>query len=525
MLINSGFITYKNNFKNPSNKRMVTFKNSVKSYGVQFKGSQKNTLKAVFLSLIALVTAPALYAKTVGKLTEFKGINIPAIRIPSQIKTPSLPKLLCANFESFDYLKELQTLSEQVPFKLSYYFEKGKSEKEIIRKKLEDYKKLVEDIPQSIKEKGLLSVSNYQKSIVAILKTCGEYGAMYIKNIPDKENILIHAQGLERLSNAAKKIQGFEFNNSALFNGFNADDLMKKVVIPNEKVAKGEEVGKNQNNLIIITHQFGSDTEFGFIKDFSDSTYLKKHINIPEVGKYDFDEGFLEHYNNILVIQPKLHADNVLNEAFDKIDKAISKGAKTDIMVIAHGVGGYGMKLITPKDGFYEGIFLLDKNDFAERKPFVQSIFNIFQNSINKGYHPRFIGNGCKSEFLQECVDKLLGENAKNVRVFGTPYNIKGVSYFGFSKEGFLSFITKVSPFFNEKKIGLLIKLTETDRVQPDWQKTSSFLLQRDNEEKATALGSKIISDYTNGILHGTAFKPNSNMAMSYQVLEFKYPK
>lgn len=531
MRINSNFITYKNKTQNSYNTTAINSKTAVKPLCTSFSGLvQRNTFKALVLSLVALVTTPSIYAKTVDKFADFKGKNIPLLGLPAQIKKPPIPRVLCADTEIFNYTDEIQTLSKQVPFKLSYYFSEGKSEAETIAEKAQDYKKLIEDIPQKIAKKGLPDVLSYQKSVISILKTCGEYGALYIKNIPDKENMIIHAQGLQRLLAAAKKIQGCEFNNAALFNGFSADDLMRKVVIPNEKVAKGEIIGAGQNNLIIVTHEFGCDDEGNFKGDFSGNTYLKKHLDFPGGTNFDFQEGFLEHYNNILVIQPSGNADNVLSEAFAKIEKALFKGSKTDIIAIGHGVNNSGIELSRKSNMARGNSLLLNSGDFLSvavgGQPFAQSIARIFNSAIEQGYNPRFIGDGCDTEFLQSSLDTLLGKNSKNVRVFGTPYSIRGVSYLGFSKDGKLSFIAEVNPFFNDK-YGLLVEITEAEGAKPDWYRTQSFFLNDDSgqEEKAEGLDRRIIDGFRNGTLTGTAYKPDNNMAMNYQVIEFSNPK
>lgn len=509
---------------------------------INFRGLKKipsNKLRAILLSFMTLLpnhlakaddvvvkTADEAALKTAQIIedTSKKGHEIDSKLIISD-KTELPPIKIYNESEFAPILKELANdfPNNVKPGQSFYYDPKTKpSDNEVITRKLNDYKSLLENIPASFAKGGTDSINLYKSSVISILKTCGEYGAMYIKNIPDPQNIMVHAQELIRLSTASEKIQGCKFQNAALFNGFSAEELMKKVVIPNEKIANNEIVGKNQNILIAITPEFGRDRVY--TTTFDSKTYFTKHAQV--LNKiYDFNDSLFGHYDNILVIQPNgKNADDVLDTAFPNIEKNLFKGTKADIMYIGE---------ITPVNGAIlsnryrtaikdDGIYMLDIGDFNPSdkggKPFSISIANIFINAIDAGYKPRIIGDGCKSEqLLQNSINKILPENYRDkVKVFGTPYFVNDNSITGFSTDNKLSFVNKVDPFFDTNK-GLLIRITEPEKkIQSDWQKTDSFILD-------DVLQKKIIADYYNGIKNGVLVKPNG-MIMEYSVISYRNP-
>lgn len=436
-----------------------------------------------------------------------------------------LPSIKIYNESEFTpMLRELANdFSNNIKPEQSFYYKKSMSHEDVITKKFNDYKSLLENIPINFIKGGADSINLYKSSVISILKTCGEYGAMYIKNIPDSQNIMLHAQELTRLSIASEKIQGCKFQNAALFNGFSAEELMKKVVIPNEKIANNEIIGENENTLIIMTPEFGRDRVYA--TTFDGKTYFTKHTQ--DSNKiYDFNDSLLGHYDNILIIQANgKNSDDVLDTAFPNIEKNLSKGAKTDIMYIGEitPVNGAILSSRYPTAIKDDGIYMLDEGDFNPidkgGKPFSISIANIFKNAIDKGYKPRIIGDGCRSEqLLQDSINKILPENyGDKVHVFGTPYFVNDNSITGFSADNKLSFVNRVDPFFDNESKGLLIKITEIDKkIQPDWQKTDSFILD-------DVLKKKIITDYNSGIKNGVLVKPNG-MIMEYKVISYVNP-
>lgn len=475
------------------------------SDNISFSGLKRpplNKAKAILLSLMTLFSTPNMLKSddVLGKTFEEVGAKTALIK----------------SLEG-DFSLMLEKLSNEVPVKKSFYYDSdidgiNPSVKVINSRRLDDYNKLLESYPDL----------DSKNSVISILKTCGEYGAMYIRNIPDSENILKHAQGLNRLAIASEKIQGCKFQNAAIFNGFSADELMKKVVIPNEKIANGEVIGKGENTLIMITPEFGSDGNT-YVSTFNNKPFLSKNGQISN-KIFNFTESFLGHYDNILVIQPNgKNADDVLNTAFANVEKGLYKGAKTDMMYLGHDINGFNGTMLSdwyPSIKRDSGIYMMDIGDFEPvskgGKTFAVSIANIFKNAINNGYNPSIIGNGCNSEkLLQGAVNKLLPESIQDkVHVFGTPYYANDPPIMGFSSDNRLSYVKKVDPFFDNNTKGLLIRITDSgNKTQPDWQKTDSFVL----DEKLKA---KIINDYRSGIGSGVLVKSNG-MIMEYRVLTY----
>lgn len=513
-------------------------KNSVNFCG--FKKQSFGKVKAILLSFMTLLpsnlakaddvivkTTDEAASKTaqIVKEASKKGSEINSKLIVSE-KT-ELPNIKIYNDSEFTpILKQLANdLPSNVKPNQSFYYDDSitrMSDSDVIAKKFNDYKSLLENVPDSFVKGGTDSINLYKSSVISILKTCGEYGAMYIKNIPDSQNIMLHAQELARLSTASEKIQGCKFQNAALFNGFSADELMKKVVIPNEKIANNEVIGENQNVLITMVPEFGRDSAFD--TTFKNKTFLTKHAQVSN-KIYDFNDSFFNHYDNILMIQANgKNSDDVLNTAFTNIEKNLSPKAKADIMYIGEINTANGAMLSSryPTAIKDDGIYMLDIGDFNPidkgGKPFSISIKNIFKNSIDAGYQPRIIGDGCKSEqLLQGAVNKILSENYREkVQVFGTPDFANAAPIMGFSADNKLSFVKQIEPFFDTNK-GLLIRVTEPEKkIQSDWQKTDSFVLD-------DVLKKKIITDYNNGIKNEVLVKPNG-MIMEYNVISYRNP-
>lgn len=501
--------------------------------------TRSNKLKAILLSFMTLLPNHLVKADDVAvKTADEAALKTAQIIEDASKKGHEIDsKLIISNkieippikiYNESEFNPILKDLANDFPTNVKpgqsfYYDPKTKpSDSEVITRKLNDYKSLLENIPANFIKSGTDSINLYKSSVISILKTCGEYGAMYIKNIPDPKNIMLHAQELIRLSIASEKIQGCKFKNAALFNGFSADELMKKVVIPNEKIANNEMIGENQNTLIAMTPEFGRDRVY--TTTFNTKTYFTKHAQ--DSNKiYDFNDSLFGHYDNILVIQPNgKNADDVLDTAFPNIEKNLFKGAKTDIMYIGEitPVKGAILSNRYPTSIKDDGIYMLDEGDFKPLneggKPFSISIANIFINAIDEGYRPRIIGDGCKSEeLLQDSINKILPGNYRDkVEVFGTPYFVNDNSITGFSADNKLFFVNKVDPFFDTNK-GLLIRITETDKkIQSDWQKTDSFILD-------DTLQKKIIADYNKGIKNGVLVKPNG-MIMEYNVISYRNP-
>lgn len=474
-----------------------------------------NTFKAAVLSLVTIFTIPSFNTKAEEILVDAS----------ASIKSELVDSITSLNAQE-SINKGLDVLSKKIPAEKSYYFSKEKSNLEIYKIKLEDYNNLVNNVPKSIANKGDAAVLLFKKSIISILDQCGEYGAMYIKNIPDLDNIVEHANGISRLLNAIKNIQGCSYENIAVLNGLSAKELLNKVVIPNEKLLNEEKIGENQNTVVIISHEFGSDPGNFYKKDFSTKPLNSKDIKIDFLN-YKFNSTFLSNYDNILLVQPnKQTADSTLNTAFSNIEQGLEKGAKTDILYIGHGYGTKGAVLSNGYDSYNNTPSLIDLSDFKPidngGQVFAQSIARIFKNSIENGYNPRFIGDGCNSEFLQDAINNIMpNEYKESVHVFGTPYDSNGTAYLGFSADKKLSLVTKVSKFF--KNMGLMIRITEIDpskleKIKKNYNpfyELQSFYLDR-------GLSKNIIADTKSGKngTHGVAAKKNG-MLIEYEDIEY----
>lgn len=288
----------------------------------------------------------------------------------------------------------------------------------IKERRLDDYLAVTKNVPESVQKQGPEAVKKYRDNTISILDTTGEFGPAYIKHVPDPENMDKHADGLKKLSDAAEKNQGCKFKNATLFNGFTADELNQKVVIPNEKLAKGEKVGEKGETLVMITHEGGTDYN-GAFEDFYNSTNMSSK-NYQASGKNcKFDESFLGHYDSILVIQPNnQNADTTLNKGLGKISSGLDKNAKVDFTTIAHSGGGDPF-LSIPRDdkgnvdeqkmhfGTRDSKSMMDGTDFVSKtkQPYVDSMNKMFNQSKENGHVTRFIGQGCETDYLMKSIN------------------------------------------------------------------------------------------------------------------------
>lgn len=421
-----------------------------------------------------------------------------------------------------DLLVELDKLAKKGNIKQSYYYDYyGKldnSEQAVEERRFEDYKSLVMNVPDSILLSGASETRNYMSDVISILQNCGEYGAFYIKNMPDKENMAIHATCIERLSNASKKIQGCKYENIALLNGLSAQELMQKVVIPNEKIANGETIGKNQNTLIMITNEYGKDTEGAFIDNYSTKAFSEKNTNL-EYKNYTFDETFLGHYDNIILIQPTgINADDALNSAFTKLEKYINLGANVDIAYMAHSSGdGVTLSDIYKIDGKNQ-VNRIDTQDFNPigngGQPFAQSMKRIFKNSIDNGYNPRFICMGCDSDKLQVLFQEFDGK----IHIFGTPFDNNDKYVLGFNNNS-LVMASKSSRFY--KNYGLLYAITEL-KIKLAVKLLNSFSIDKGLGRGTNPDLDLILLDNLQKGENGGIVEKENGMTMLYDIIKYK---
>lgn len=338
------------------------------------------------------------------------------------------------------------------------------------QRRLDEYIEATKNVPDSVSQKGSEAVQKYRNGVLSIIETSGELAPLYVKLIPDPENISKHADGLKRLSIASEKNQGCKFTNATLFNGFNAEELENKVVIPNEKLAKGEKVGAKGETLVIVSHEYGTDYNTAFNSFYKNNYMHNKQISIGEKN-CKFDETFLGHYDSILVIQPTgKTADDTLNDGFFTISKGLDKDAKVDVTTIAHSDGGEPLLSVVKENPSsitkemhvgdkLQPSSMMDNSDFVGKKaqPYSKYMGEIFQKSASNGHISRVIGQGCDTEFLQSTFNVSMPDGAvpEVMGNIGGSYGKVGIG-FNKDKSGVMRFeFTSLQeiPSFDEKGI------------------------------------------------------------------------
>ncbi len=344
-----------------------------------------------------------------------------------------------------------------------------------------------------------------------IVNTYGKYGEFYVSNAPMLEDFCEHRECLNKINTLYKEIQGCSFNNPAIFNGFTLEELNEKVVSPAHKLANGEKFGKNSNNILFMMFEKSCDSEGGFDVDLYKNTFNTQKDTVNG-NEYQFDEPFLKHYDNIILMQPndKQTTDKTLDTLFAKLENSLEDGANLDIIFEGHGIGLAGVKFSTY---FGSEAAMLDVSDFFPIEKggnsFAQNMKNIFVKSIDNGNTPRIIGISCNSDSLQKAINKIMPDDYKDsVKLFGMPYNTFGETAIGFNDNS-LEIITQTAPIKNS--LGMLIKMTEKSEIAEDDNIVDTFLAYENNGENAK----KIIENYQNGKNSGVLTK-SSGVEMKY---------
>ncbi len=429
-----------------------------------------------------------------------------------------------------EQIAKLMILANKQEQGTSYYKKDLKSPTEEVIKnaRMDDYTALTKNVPQSVKAKGPEAINEYRNSVLSILETNGEYGAMYIKHIPDPENIALHASHLKRLSDAAEEVQGCRFTNAAVFNGFTAEELEQKVVIPNEKLAKGEKTGSEGETLVVIVGQGGTDYN-GAFRPYFESDYMKSKGYSAAGKNLKFDQAFIDHYDSILVIQPNDNqsADETLNKGFSSIRKGLDKNAKVDMTFIAHSGGGQPF-LSLPTDKYSGSVYqdnlhygerlhstMMDSSDFGQGgQTYSKDMEKIFEESIKNGHDPRFIGQGCTSEFLQHTFKTNMSEDvAKQIKLFGNMGSSYGKPGIGYVKDNNgdlrLQFSTNQSVETEEGSIE--ISATQMELSAEDTTSAiangTPYILNYSGFYEGGAISTDIKKDSRKGIRSGTLVK------------------
>lgn len=448
---------------------------------ISFHGLKTNH-KAIILSLITLISGgnfnslPSInFSRLLGNKKQLTSFEFNKMKLPKgnllfadELHANLIPENIVPNLCEDDFPSLLRKLSQESYAEKSYYYipaeEKGKPAAYIFAKKLKDYTDLLNDVPESIAKNGSEAILKYKSSVISILQNCGEYGAMYIKNIPDKENILVHASGLKRLTDASVKIQGCKFQNAALFNGLTADELIKKVVIPNEKIANGESIDQAKKVLIFITNEFGKDVGNAFEFNYKSNAFTQRLFKIQD-RKIKYDESFLGHYDIIIPMQPdKMDADIVLNNGFKVIAGVLPPSTNVDIAYMAHSTSAGAILSEVYKPVGFKIPGNMDINDFRSLKnggePYAQIMMSLLKPDS------RLIGLGCYSEGFFNALPV-------QCKKFGTPYSSTGGYYsLGFN-DGKLSLAGSTEKFHGDKN--LLYRIRETDKTPESVSIVESF--------------------------------------------------
>lgn len=398
-----------------------------------------------------------------------------------------------------------------------YRYSSDESTKEVDARKLKEYKRIINSVPKEVTAKGPIETLRYQNSVMSIIEKCDEFGAMYVKNVPDPQNMFTHAQGINRLLKATAKIQGCEFKNCSLVNGLSANDLFKKVVIPSEKIANGEKIGRNQNTLVFISSDDSLGLLNGFEWNLAKNSFNTKTDSVDDL-QFNFSKSFYDNYDNIILMQPKgKSADETLDKFFSKFKNGLDTGANLDIAFIGHGTNRIGTTL-SERLGLPLEKSLMDESDFYPIEKggnqYAQDIKELFQNSIDKGYKPRVIGIGCSSEYMQNSMNTLMDPKyVNNVRVFGTPFTTNGNYVLGFNNDA-LEMMFDVSTIKNN--YGLVVELTELNYDLENCRNAESFKI-----DPKTGANMDILKDYFDkGITNGGLKKP-SGVTMQYLIKDY----
>lgn len=327
----------------------------------------------------------------------------------------------------------------------------------------------------------------------------GRWGDYFYANIPDGEDKNLHIELLNEIIKTYKEINGAEFNNPALLCGMNLKQLTEKVLKPAKMILSGQILPEYSYNLIFVIAE-NSTNGTAFDNNYKFPFFVKKEFQ-DGFEKYVFEEAFFEHYDCIFIIQPngKIKFDQVMDVTVPQIEKILGVNNCTDLIYMAHGTGKAAR---FSSSGKYDDI-LMNLQDFKPVEQggniYAESLKNIFTREMNETGYSRIISLGCESDFIQDCIDLLMGENSFFVKVFGTPYKTHGLFSIGFTNRH-LEMYANVSPYQNI--FALKILLIEGKAPQTV-EKVDTFLFSKNN------LVDKIVSEHKEGKKFGKVKKWN----------------
>ncbi len=346
-----------------------------------------------------------------------------------------------------------------------------------------------------------------------------KYGKAFVSNIPKGESAEELFACLTEISTLYKSIQGCTFNNPAIFNGMTAEEIMHKVIYPARKLFYGQKFGAYQDTLFLMVYENSTDSTDAFISDMENNVYNSYTSKLDGL-KFQFDETFFGHYDNIILLQPNSRktADQTLDTMFSKLIKCLEKGSRLDIVSIGHGADGEGVWL-SSRSHYERDAMDISDFDFGKYgvsgNQYARDMLSIFKDVIDSGYNPKVIGIGCSSDFLQKAIDKMMPEEYRNsVKIFGTPYNTYSKTVIGYV-EDHLEFITHVAALENST-IGLIIELTDIDAKLDNDIEVESFLI--DVKDQENFYSSIILKRYHEDDVTQGSFSKPSGVIMQYVI-------
>jgi TPR repeat protein len=302
---------------------------------------------------------------------------------------------------------------------------------------------------------------------------------IFVVGISLKENVTEYLDLLEEITEVSQKIQNAPVTYSALLRGLTYEQLKTKILVPEQKILKGEKLkGKT---LVIINPYRGKKLTGTQDAIYTSDLMLDKRNRIyDEWLKYD--TSFFGYYDNIILLQKEEENLNSVDTAFKKIMPCLMECTQADLFIFS-------------TDYF--------KNDSA----YVQAYRELAKNHIDRGINPRIIVPGNRTDVMQQNINGLFSgasaSYAEKIHVFGTPCDMAVRFSLGF-KNGNLN-IAMVTEKINGKQ--LYIYIEENGEVTSSARRDLTFVQSQQNLSNMTSIG----IDKT-----GSICKPG-NMVMRYK--------
>lgn len=291
----------------------------------------------------------------------------------------------------------------------------------------------------------------------AIVQKYNKYGSYYIKNMPAHEDLKLHEEYLDRISKAAEKIQGCPYKNPAIFNGFTADLLLQKAVLPMESLADNKKTEDADKYLVLFLCETDCDKEDSFKDNLSENTFHTTKFRFNGNRVFTFDKALLDSYDKLIVCQANgITADTMLDTFFEHFASCLSDKTSVDFFFLGHG-SVYGVRLSLRGDSKTR---YFGPSDFNEQSKFACLFKKIVQTRIDEGINPRVFLIGCKTDILELPMQSFLDEQYWNhLKIFGTPNDTYSIYVIGLNDD-YYEMICNVLPIYDN--VGLIIKVTDS---------------------------------------------------------------